>query len=306
MTTLCQVHAICRVALEDFDELGVSSATVVSIELMSCCGVVFFSIFMKLGTAEASKMCFLALRNSLFRQRVESQLALDATKEELSAASSLLTLTCDAVMELDSKQCLTQHSPELAAMLLIDRPGASLKGRSLLEFMPPDEALRGADYLSRVIQSESEEDSRLLTHAFHSRLLDSASSKVCVEIFQVRLSGGLEHSLVGLRDITDSKPDMGEDEPLRQREQSIRSTSSFRATTTETSKMLLLDIDMEGGSLRGLVSGTHFSSTAVQVWWSTVVPRPWPLCLGDESTMSFPRRTPCSSSSVGAKGIPRL
>lgn len=49
VTILCQVHAVCRVAMEDFDEQGVSSATVVSIELMSCCGVVLFSIFMKLG-----------------------------------------------------------------------------------------------------------------------------------------------------------------------------------------------------------------------------------------------------------------
>lgn len=181
---------------------------------------------------------------------MESQLALDATKEQLSAASSLLKLTCDAVIELDSKQCLSKHSPELAAMLLIDRPGASLKGRSLLEFMPPDEAARGADHLTRVIQSESDEDSRLLTHGFHSRLLDSASSKVCVEIFQVRFGGGLEHSLVGLRDITDSKALMGEEEPTRRQEPSIRSTqSSLRTSSTasnETSKMLLLDIDMEG------------------------------------------------------------
>lgn len=60
--------------------------------------------------------------------------------EELSAAGSLLRVTCDAVIELDPKLCLTNHSPELSAMLLRDRPGSTLRGKSFLELMPPEEA----------------------------------------------------------------------------------------------------------------------------------------------------------------------
>ena len=68
------------------------------------------------------------------------QVRCDSMSEELSAASSLLKVTCDAVVELDDKLCLTSHSKELSAMLLRDRPGASLQNKSFLEFMPPDEA----------------------------------------------------------------------------------------------------------------------------------------------------------------------
>lgn len=124
----CNVLALLnislRVSFEDLNapELRMSAAIALGVEVMSFFGVISFGIFM----------------NSLVRQRVESQLALDNMAEQLSAASSLLRLTCDAVIELDGKQRLTRHSPELATMLLIDRPGATLEGRSLMEFMPPE------------------------------------------------------------------------------------------------------------------------------------------------------------------------
>jgi len=68
------------------------------------------------------------------------QVHCDSVAEELSAAGSLLRVTCDAVIELDPKLCLTNHSPELSAMLLRDRPGSTLRGKSFLELMPPEEA----------------------------------------------------------------------------------------------------------------------------------------------------------------------
>ena len=45
---------------------------------------------------------------------------------QLSATTSLLELTCDAVVRLDASMRLEDHSPKLAAMLL--RMGTSLKG----------------------------------------------------------------------------------------------------------------------------------------------------------------------------------
>lgn len=70
--------------------------------------------------------------------------------EELSAAGSLLRVTCDAVIELDPKLCLTNHSPELSAMLLRDRPGSTLRGKSFLELMPPEEAIDVENSLKNV------------------------------------------------------------------------------------------------------------------------------------------------------------
>ena len=67
-----------------------------------------------------------ALRDYL-TGRVELEIQNCNAVTQLNAASSLLQLTCDAVVELDADLCLTKHSQELAAMLLRD-PGASLEG----------------------------------------------------------------------------------------------------------------------------------------------------------------------------------
>ena len=248
------LNIILRVTFEDMHdpEQRMSPDMIIGLELMSCAGVIFFGVFM----------------SSLLRQRVESQLALDNMTEELSAASSLLRLTCDAVIELDGKQRLTRHSQELATMLLIDRPGASLEGRSLMEFMPPEETARGRELLTKLVPSESENEHELsiTAHAFHTRLVDSTASKIQVEAFQVRFEkdDGTAHSLVGLRDFTDTTSlSLSGDTPhghLRNTEMSIRSSTSelpaMRSTRSSNdlapggevwnSKMMILEIDMEG------------------------------------------------------------
>lgn len=84
-----------------------------------------------------AKLCFVQHFSHHFPA---PQVHCDSMAEELSAAGSLLRVTCDAVIELDPKLCLTNHSPELSAMLLRDRPGSTLRGKSFLELMPPEEA----------------------------------------------------------------------------------------------------------------------------------------------------------------------
>lgn len=275
----CNVLALLnislRVSFEDLNapELRMSAAIALGVEVMSFFGVISFGIFM----------------NSLVRQRVESQLALDNMAEQLSAASSLLRLTCDAVIELDGKQRLTRHSPELATMLLIDRPGATLEGRSLMEFMPPEETARGRDFLTKLIPSESDDPCEpcITAHAFHTRLVDSAASKMQVEVFQVRFDtdDGTIHSLVGLRDFTDvtslsggnehAQQDMLQATSFRHTELSIRSSGSelspMRSTRSSqdsmmtaedevfNSKLMTLEIDMEGMVL-------HAASSALSSW----------------------------------------
>jgi hypothetical protein len=54
----------------------------------------------------------------ILQQKAELELERGKVASQLSAASSLLRLTCDAVIELDNNLCLTEDSPELAHMLM--------------------------------------------------------------------------------------------------------------------------------------------------------------------------------------------
>ena len=136
-------------------------------EVMSFCGVVTFAVFMNSmirqrvetqvpGACIQKDLSAHALTYHSAQTRMRKvcsfsiifpiifhtpQVHCDSVAEELSAAGSLLRVTCDAVIELDPKLCLTNHSPELSAMLLRDRPGSTLRGKSFLELMPPEEAI---------------------------------------------------------------------------------------------------------------------------------------------------------------------
>jgi len=172
-----------------------TAANVARNELLSFLGVLGFAVVLR-------KMIWLKVELRLDRGNMEAQ---------LSAASSLLRLTCDAVLELDQELRLKSHCPALAAMLLRDRPGASLEGTRFTDLMQKADAIRATELL--LGQSQASEGSTspredISAHAFHTRLVDSCSSKVCTEVFQVkyaRMDGTVCH-LLGLRDFTDIRP----------------------------------------------------------------------------------------------------
>ena len=60
----------------------------------------------------------LRIMNTILHFKAELDMERGNIATQLTAASSLLRLTCDAVIELDNKLCMTEHSPELASMLL--------------------------------------------------------------------------------------------------------------------------------------------------------------------------------------------
>ena len=118
---------------------------------------------------------------------------------QLSAASSLLNLTCDAVVELNEEMKLMSPSQKLSTMLL-GRAGATLEGSKFTDFVASGDAERAAEILTT-------SDNVSGAHAFHTHLVDSCSSKFRTEVFQVkyrRASGKLCH-LLGLREFTDLK-----------------------------------------------------------------------------------------------------
>ncbi|CAE7261000.1 unnamed protein product [Symbiodinium natans] len=203
-------------------------------------------------------VCTMALHGLLSR-RAEMNLHRKNANTQLSAAQSLLRLTCDAVVELDGDLCLTKHCPELAAMLLKGR--CNLEGKKLTEFMPPMEVLRAEENLRRFSDDDPEP-----AQAFHTRLVDSISSRLCIELFQVQYKemDGRHCHLVGIRDFTDSPGLLAAnsemsladpfEEPLRWQssvpfvEVDVESTSTASASSggeePRGAKKVFLEIDM--------------------------------------------------------------
>ena len=151
------------------------------------------------------------LVDRLLHQKVRHDMIHRSAISQLGAASALLRLLCDAIVELDSNLRITDDSPQLAAMLLRDGPG-SVKGMTFTDLMPTvPEAARANEILSfnsaKTQVSVVSDDSRasILANVFHTRLVDSCSSKFRTEVFQVAYSqaDGEVHHLIGLRDFTD-------------------------------------------------------------------------------------------------------
>lgn len=128
----------------------------------------------------------------------------------------------------------------------------------------PQETARGRDFLTKLIPSESDDPCEpcITAHAFHTRLVDSAASKMQVEVFQVRFDtdDGTIHSLVGLRDFTDvtslsggnehAQQDMLQATSFRHTELSIRSSGSelspMRSTRSSQDSMMTAEDEAHG------------------------------------------------------------
>ncbi|CAK8988590.1 unnamed protein product [Durusdinium trenchii] len=201
---LSLLHATFRVYTEDFENCdGTGAVYALRMELLSGLGVLGFAWIM----------------NNILQFKAELRVESGNVATQLSAASSLLRLTCDAVIELDNELRLIEDSPELACMLLKNSPGASLKGCSFLDFIPPDDASRAQENLapagsmnkqgsfSSFGSFNSDSEMQITAHAFHTRLVDSYNGKICTEVFQVRYTklDGQKYYLLGLRDFTDVK-----------------------------------------------------------------------------------------------------
>ncbi|CAK9000096.1 Uncharacterized protein SCF082_LOCUS6345 [Durusdinium trenchii] len=119
---------------------------------------------------------------------------------EMGAVSSLLTACYDAVLEVDETLTLTEHSRQLATMLLHSAPinGTGLKGRCLLEFFPWDDQERIKQQFRRSILSESTS-----VTALNADMLDSDQTRVKVELFHAQFKNLADQRcfLVGLREL---------------------------------------------------------------------------------------------------------
>ncbi|CAJ1363408.1 unnamed protein product, partial [Effrenium voratum] len=199
--------------------------------------------------------CFLvvalaALLRIALKKNVEKAEVRRQSATQLDAMTSLLQLTCDAVVQLDSELRLMVHSPELAAMLLRDPQGASLAGMKFTDFMPAVDASHASEHLKDIRSSSTYGSERSKSaHAFQTRLVDSCSSKLRAEVFQVMYRQGSEtYHLVGLRDFTDTKPlrrsfDM--DASMDSLGASRSSMDQSRSPDPEKKGRMFLDCDLE-------------------------------------------------------------
>ena len=127
---------------------------------------------------------------------------------ELNAATALLQLTCDAVLELHPDLKIGTCSPELTTMLL-RAPGnlGSVTGLSFTDLVAsPEDKERAAHILLSNSRHLAEQAETVSAKAFHTRLVDGCGSKFRTEVFQVsyrRPDDDKIYHLIGLRDFTD-------------------------------------------------------------------------------------------------------
>eukprot|EP00434_Breviolum_minutum_P029390 symbB.v1.2.025993.t1/scaffold2562.1/size76343/2 len=138
-------------------------------------------------------------------ENVKQRISHANTECELAAATSLLHLTCDAVIELGEDLRMTSHSTNLATMLLRNHPGSTLVGTHFTDFLPPAEVERAQELLCKAAKDSEPQDA--VAQAFHTRMVDSCASQFRTEAFHVRYVAwnGATHHVIGLRDFTDQE-----------------------------------------------------------------------------------------------------
>lgn len=124
------------------------------------------------------------------------------SQSELKAASSLMNLTCDAVVELDTDLKVLKGANQLAVILFLASP-SSAQGKELKQFCC-SEADQEA-FLRAMGRVSHEADAS--TQVFHLPLRDSQGNKISMEFFHVCFShlGEVRH-LLGVRELSDPAP----------------------------------------------------------------------------------------------------
>ena len=224
------------------------------------------------------------------RNKVELWLHTNSMESQLNATSSLLRLTCDAVIQLDAQLCIAEHSRELVALLLQnggsgDGGGGessgstsvffNLEGSRLSKFVMAAEAENTEkqlnDFRCTAAESSHGKTDIMRAHAFHTRLAAGSFTEINAEVLQVMYTdprGELCH-LVGLRDLSESRPyvkapvtHVSKKHRKSTKEEgpppSVESSESGSLEPSAIShRALFLDVDVEGKAI-------HASSTQLR------------------------------------------
>jgi len=270
--------------------------------------------------ASLAVLAFAVLVKAFLRKSAEKSLEVGASSklsQQLNAATSLLHLCCDAVVELDSRLRLRKHSSELAAMLLRDFQGASLAEMKLTDFMPAVDASKAMTYLQDFRSTSNSSMSFKVSdnkqaHAFISRMVDSGATKLKVEIFQVMYQnpGGEICHLVGIRDITDSKPFVSDEEmsdvtiPFQEQASESRSGELDMSLRSSQARVCL---DLDVGEFMRVASATAPLTHVVGASIEKIFPQSICMLLKricDEGRLFLDRNEPLPGKTFSFESLP--
>lgn len=129
------------------------------------------------------------------------------------------------------------------------------------------EVMHARDFLTKKFSSETSLIPQISAEAFHTRLVDSASSRIRVEVFQVKFEkgDGKTHSLLGLRDFTDVAAISAPDSPALF--DSPRGSFLLGTGDEQLEEEMMTKVRSNMTSIRSLASrydGSHLVSSSYQ------------------------------------------
>ncbi|CAK0907154.1 unnamed protein product [Prorocentrum cordatum] len=135
--------------------------------------------------------------------RIIHEIQASISQSESQASRSLLNIICDATVELDGRLQIMDETPRLASLLQhgCDR---SLRGSSMLQFILEEDQQQ----FTQSIRSSSDE---CMANVFHTRVRDSISNVIRMEVFHVPVTSYLkaDSHLIGVREYADVIKNVG-------------------------------------------------------------------------------------------------
>lgn len=145
-----------------------------------------------------AKICLLCTLEEWVTASIRHEVKARVAQGQQSAVSALLSMVCDAVIELDEHLQCVSHNPTLANTLFLGA-GKSLQGCKLEQYVWPEDQAKFIESFTEDVGGPSG------ASMFHLRLRDAWGNAVSLEAFHVRFEtfDNSSRHLIGLREHTD-------------------------------------------------------------------------------------------------------
>mmetsp|Transcript_49937 Transcript_49937/g.141522 ORF Transcript_49937/g.141522 Transcript_49937/m.141522 type:complete len:632 (-) Transcript_49937:19-1914(-) len=197
------------------------------------------TVFLLILAYQLRTFCSASLRNEI-EAKIE--------RNQRNAFTSLLSLMCDAVVELGPDLTIVEHCPALAHTLLHGTSSGSLEGRKFQQLIPDDEAE------ALFVRSVSEPEPHLVSHpdSFHISLRDSIGNRIAFQAYHVSFLTpfGVRHHLIGLlEDVETNHASKRSQRPETKRlgeEDSRNSVNSLNSSPDSSPEVLIAELAARG------------------------------------------------------------
>ncbi|CAK0819257.1 unnamed protein product [Prorocentrum cordatum] len=146
--------------------------------------------------------------NQLLTYIARLELDTKFSRNELAAATSVLTSVCEVVVDLDDKFRLQRHSRELTDMLFLN-PQRRLCQEDIRSFLASESDRRKfSRQMGQMVLPDSPEDGPHPSNTFQVSMKDSTGNSVNVNVIAVCYTGrdGVHAFMVGIVEVCDSMP----------------------------------------------------------------------------------------------------